>query len=325
MVEGDIAVEPTIAVLLATYEPNEAWLEELLDSLNTQTYPSLRLYVRDDASPTFTLDRLETLLREHITKFSFSIARNEKNLGSNGTFEELVRDCHEEYIVFCDQDDIWLPSKIENTYRLFCESELSPTLVCANVSVIDGDGKETAPRIDKNRRRHVFSRGNGLDKALIYRNFVMGCTLLMERERALSYLPFPDGIVHDHYLAYRAALDGALDYLDEPQMRYRIYGGNQTGVMTGVNSKDDYRKRRIDVFLHRVECFATYASTEEIERARAWGQARLANFNREKGAIRKLWRLRKVSKSVTLFELVALRLPTPLFRWAIRLIQRGKI
>lgn len=316
---------PTVALLLAIYDPNEAWLIELLDSLNEQTYPSLHLYVRDDASPSFSFERLKELLRHHITKFSFSLTKNEKNLGSNGTFEALLRDCNEPYVAFCDQDDVWLPSKVENTYRLLCESELSPTLICANVSVMDGDGKEVSPRIDQNRRRHTFLRGNGLSGTLIYRNFVMGCTIIMERERALSYLPFPSEIVHDHYLAYRASLDGAIDYLDEPQMRYRVYGGNQTGVMLGVNSKEDYRKRRIDVFLRRTECLAQYAKTEEIQAALSWGQVRLANFNREKGSFGKLWSMRKVNKSVTLFELVALRLPIPLFRWAIRLIQKGKI
>lgn len=316
---------PTIGILLAVYEPNESWLIELLDSLNAQTYPDLHLYVRDDASPTYAIEQLKQILDAHITRFSYTLNQNENNLGSNATFENLVRDCNEPYIAFCDQDDVWLPRKLENTYRLFQNSPLSPVLVCANVSVMDGDGNEIAPRMEDHRRRHTFLRGNGLANTLIYRNFVMGCTVLMERERALSYLPFPDGVVHDHYLAFRASLDGALDHLQEPQMRYRVYGGNQTGVMTKVTDKESYRKQRIDVFLDRVSCFSAHASFPELERARDWGEARLSNYNREKGAFRKLWKLRGVGKSVTLFELLALRLPLPLFRLAIKMIQRGML
>ena len=48
----------TVAILLAIYEPREDWLVELLDSLNAQTYPHLKLYVRDDASPTYPFEAL---------------------------------------------------------------------------------------------------------------------------------------------------------------------------------------------------------------------------------------------------------------------------
>ena len=312
-----------IAILLAVYEPREDWLIELLESLNQQTYPSLSLYVRDDASPTYPTERLRQVLAEHITNFPYTLNCNEQNCGSNETFSRLVTDCNEPYIAFCDQDDVWNPDKLENTVRLFEKSELHPTAVCANVSIIDGEGNPIAESIDKHRRRHVFLRGNDIAPCLIYRNFVMGCTMLMERERALSYLPFPKEVVHDHYLAFRAAADGALDFLAAPQMRYRIYGGNQTGVMTGVRSKEDYRRRRIDVFEARVRCFSKSVTLDELDAALAWTQARIDCFEHKKGGWRALWRLRKTNTVTSLFELTVLRLPTPLFRLAIRLVQKG--
>lgn len=316
-------MKKSLAILLAVYEPREEWLIELLSSLNAQTYPYLRLYVRDDASPTYPFDRLQALLKEHITHFPFEARRNETNQGSNKTFEALVRDCDEHYIAFCDQDDVWLPQKLEKTVALFEESDLNPTLVCTNVCVTDGDGNQIAPTMEQHRRRHTFARGRDLASTLIYRNFVMGCTVVMERERALSYLPFPSEAVHDHYLAFRAAADGAIDYLAEPQLRYRVYGGNQTGVMTGVASKADYKKQRIDVFDNRVNCFAKTATLPELELAVAWSEARKRNFARERGGFRALWRLRHVNRVTSLFELFALRFPTPLFRLAIRAIQKG--
>ena len=315
--------QPTVAVLLATYDPPEGWLCELLDSLNAQTYPSICLYVRDDASPHTALSRIEELLRAHITKFPFVLHRNEQNLGSTQTFAALVEDCSEPYIAFCDQDDVWLPEKLERTLHLLLESPLHPSAVCANVSIIDGDGHEISPRIDQHRRRHIFLRGEGLAPALIHRNFALGCTMVMERARAVSYLPYPDELVHDHYLLFRAALDGAIDYLDEPQMRYRVYGGNQTGVMTGVVTKEDYFTRRIAVFEARIRRLSTYASLPELETAEAWCRARISNFRREKGGFRALWRLRHFNRVTSLFELFALRFPAPLFRFAIRMVQKG--
>lgn len=314
-----------VAILLAVWQPREDWLIELLDSLDRQTYQNLCLYVRDDASPTYPIERLERVLKDHITRFPFVLHQNEQNRGSNYTFEELVRDAGDDcdYIAFCDQDDVWLPEKIKNTVTLFETSPLSPKLVCANVSVMDGDGKEIAAKMEDHRQRHIFQRGTTLAPELIHRNFVMGCTVIMERKTALSYLPFPNELVHDHYLAFRAAAEGAIDYLEEPQMRYRVYGGNQTGVMTGVQTKDDYYKRRIEVFRARVDCLCNYANLPELTLAKEWCDARCANFKREKGGFRSLWRTRKINKVTSLFELFALRAPMPLFRLAVRMIQKG--
>lgn len=313
----------TIAILLAIYDPREDWLIELLDSLNAQTYPHLKLYVRDDASPNYSPERLEAVVRERITAFPFVINRNEKNLGSNGTFGELVRDCDDPFIAFCDQDDIWLPEKLEKTMRLFLESPLNPVLVCANVSVMDGDGNQIASRMEEHRKRHTFLKGEGLAPSLINRNFAMGCTMLMKRETALECLPFPNGVVHDHYLAFCAAAQGAIDYLEEPQLRYRVYGGNQTGVMTGVATKEDYFKRRIEVFETRVRAFSKVTELPELTDALTWCEARRRNFLREKGGFGALWKQRKFNTVTSVFELVAPRLPKPLFRLAIRLIQKG--
>ncbi len=312
-----------IGVLLALYEPNIAWLCELLNSLNAQTYSPLHLYVRDDASPTADLSQIEALLRERITNFGFTLLRNEKNLGSNKTFEALVRDAAEPYIAFCDQDDVWLPEKLARSVELFEGSALHPTMVCTNVRVVDGEGNLVADSMDKHRRRHVFLRGEGIADTLIYRNFAMGCTMLLERERALGYLPFPEKLpVHDHYLAFRAAADGALDYLAEPTMLYRVYGGNQTGVMVGVRSKEDYLRERIMVFDARVAAFSQNVCLPSLDLARQWSAARRDNYARKRGSIRALWRLRRVNFVTTLFELIVLRLPKPLFLLAIKLVQK---
>lgn len=313
-----------VAILLAVYEPREDWLIALLDSLNAQTYPALTLYVRDDASPNYPFSDLERLVREHVTAFPSVVLRNEVNLGSNATFGQLVQDCAPsiDYISFCDQDDVWLPEKVADCVHLFENSPFSPILVCSEVTVTDADGNVIARRMSEHRRRHVFLRGEGLAPQLIYRNFAMGCTMLLTRERALSYLPFPEAVVHDHYLAFRAACDGALDYLDEPQLLYRVYGGNQTGVMAGVRTKEDYFRRRIAVFEARVNAFRAVSDLPALLQAEEWCHARVANFRREAGGFRRLRSLRSLNKPTTLFELYGLRMPYPLFRLAILLTQK---
>lgn len=312
----------TVAILLAVYNPPFDWFGELLDSLDAQTYENLHIYIRDDASASPAPAALEAFLAEHLLRVPYTLLRNEVNIGSNATFAALVKDATEDLVAFCDQDDIWLPDKIARSVKLLEESPLSPVLVCSEVAVIDADGHEISPLISAHRKRHVFLRGTGLAPTLLHRNFALGCTMLLSRTRALSYLPFPSEIVHDHYLAYRAACDGAIDYLPEPTMRYRVYGGNQTGVMQGVRTKRDYYEKRILVFDRRLAEFSRYADFPELIDARRWGDARRDNFERRKGSFRRLRSLRHVNRATTLFELYALRMPRPLFRFAVRLVQK---
>ncbi len=314
--------QKSVAILLAVYNPPLDWFAELLDSLDAQTYENLHIRIRDDASVSPSPAKLEAVLEEHLLRVPYTLLRNDRNIGSNATFAALVKDATEDLVAFCDQDDIWFPDKIERSVKLLEQSPLNPVLVCSEVSVIDADGHEIAPSISAHRKRHVFLRGPGLAPTLLHRNFALGCTMLLSRERALSYLPFPDGIIHDHYLAYRAACDGAIDYLPEPTMRYRVYGGNQTGVMVGVRTKRDYYETRILVFDRRLAEFSRYADFPELIEARRWGDARRDNFARRKGSFRRLRSLRHVNRATTLFELYALRMPSPLFRLAIRLIQK---
>lgn len=320
--------DPSVAILLAIYNPNVAWLIELLRSLNEQTYRNLHLYVRDDASTSLSTEKLEELLRKEITAFPYTLFKNEKNLGSNETFARLTADAREEdYLSYCDQDDVWLPRKVENTVRCMQQSPLSPRLVCSNVKVIDGEGRLIAQRIEEHRRRHILLRGKGLFKELIYRNFVIGCTAMIRREDAVRYLPFPSmqEAVHDHYLAFRAACEGAIDVLDEPQMLYRVYGGNQTGVLSGVRTKEDYLTRRIEGFRLRIDCFSRTNTSPALSEADSWCRAREANAHRQKGGFGSLWRLRHLDSKTSLLELFLLRLPAPLFGFAIRQIRKGRL
>ena len=167
--KGDATMQAkSLAILLAIYEPREDWLIQLLDSLNGQTYENLKLYVRNDCSPTYTMERLRRVLDEHITKFPYELRANEANVGSNKTFEALVKDCAEEYVAFCDQDDVWLPEKIKNGVTLLENSPLSPTLVCSELRVINGEGAVISPDMAHHRHRHVPNS----DQLLTLRRFL---------------------------------------------------------------------------------------------------------------------------------------------------------
>ena len=320
--------KPGIAILMAVYEPRMDWLAEQLASLEAQTYPNLRLYIRDDCSPTVPFEEIETLVREHIRSFPYEIRRNEKNLGSNRTFELLTAEAEGEYFACCDQDDIWLPEKLAVLQEAITES--GAELVCSDMFVIDGEGKQTADSITTVRRHHVFRSGEGLAPELLISNFVTGCTMLIRAETARAVMPFCPYMVHDHYLALYAATRGKIVSLPDRLIRYRVHGGNQTGLMAGVDSRESYIEVRIREIRRRMEWLRDNfpagdpALREEIEKRLAWAEAR-EWYLRGRGGGRTVWKYRRFGPRASLFELAAPLLPDSLFLRVVELARGNKI
>ena len=313
--------KPLISILMAVYEPRMDWLREQLESLNAQTYPNLRLYVRDDCSPTVPFADIERLVGECVTAFPWSIGRNGENLGSNRTFERLTEEAEGDYFAYCDQDDVWLPEKL----GVLEEQIGSAGLICSDVLPMDASGAPLAGSITALRPRHIFHQGSGLSDHFLYRNFVIGCTMLIRSELAKAAVPFAQSMVHDHYLAWYCALEHEIAVADRPLLRYRLHGNNQTGVLAHITTKEDYIALHLNGFLNRVSELSRRAQTPGLKDALAWGQARRDNAQRKRGAVRRLWSLRRQNPSTTLFEIIALRLPAPLFRFAVRVIRSGKL
>ncbi len=317
--------KPRIAILMAVYEPNLEWLREQLISLNEQTYPNLYLYVREDCSPKVSFVEIEKCVKECITAFPYEIKRNAENLGSNGTFELLTQEAEGEYFAYCDQDDVWLPEKLEVLQR---EIEAHKAqLVCSDMFIIDGTGKKVADSITKVRRHHVFHSGENLAANLVFSNFVTGCTMLIRAEVAKAAISFCPYMVHDHYLALYAANNGRIVSLPDRLIKYRIHGGNQTEMMAGVVDKASYGRIRIDEALEKMrwleENFSYDSELKEVIRqGKVWLEARQKNWHRQGGA-KTVWRYRGFNKAVSCFELVLSSAPNWLFQLALAMKKKN--
>lgn len=320
--------KPLISILMAVYEPRLDWLKEQLDSLETQTYPNLRLYIRDDCSPTVPFEKIDGCARACIRSFPYQICRNEKNLGSNQTFERLTREAEGTYFAYCDQDDVWMPEKLEVLQRELEGSDA--LLVCSDMYIIDGEGRQTADSITEVRRHHKFRSGSGLAEGLLISNFVTGCTMLIHAEEAKASIPFCPYMVHDHYLALRVAAKGEIRSLPERLVRYRIHGANQTGLMAGVDSRESYLEVRIGALRQRLEWLREHlpdqgmALRNAIEDRLQWVRARERNLCGQ-GGKRTIWKYHRFGPRVSAFELMAPLLPEPVFLYIVNLARHNKL
>jgi len=237
---------PLVSILLAVYKPNETWFAEQLISLNEQTYENIELLVYDDC-PDVPAD--ETLIKKYITNFSYTISKGAKNEGSNKAFEYLSNQGNGELFAYCDQDDIWEKEKIALMVNGFVDKDV--TLVCSDLSIIDANGKRTANSIRDIRKRFVYKYGNNLAKDILISNFVTGCAMMVKKDIAKKAIPFEETLIHDQWIAVISSLNGKIEFIDKPLVRYRQHDFNQTAILKNIYDKKTYYNIKIESLLER--------------------------------------------------------------------------
>ncbi|MFN4244894.1 MAG: glycosyltransferase [Brevinematia bacterium] len=100
-----------VEILLATYN-GAKYLSELLDSIVNQTYKNIRILIHDDGSTDETRNIIKEYTQRYPDKITF-IDDGVKTNGSTWNFEHLMKFSTAERIMFADQDDVWLPEKVE--------------------------------------------------------------------------------------------------------------------------------------------------------------------------------------------------------------------
>ena len=97
---------------MATYNGAE-YVVEQLESIRTQSMPVDEVIIHDDRSTDDTVAIVEKYIREHGLERTWKVSQNPKNLGYAANFISAVKETVGEYIFFCDQDDIWVPDRVE--------------------------------------------------------------------------------------------------------------------------------------------------------------------------------------------------------------------
>ena len=316
--------KPLVSIVMATYNPRLDWFIKQLKSLNAQDYNNLELIVLDDCSTKITIEELDKCFKEHITNFPYKLYRNEKNLGSTKTFEKLTEMAAGKYISYCDQDDIWESFKISDSVQTLEKNQA--ILVCSDVTVIDGDDKVTSSSITEIRKRMVFRSGEGLARHLLFRNFVTGCTVLMETAIAQQAIPFIDGMIHDHWIALFASVKGKIAVCDNKVMRYRIHGNNQTSVLAGIKTKKDYYDMRILPYYQQINAISGRIKIDDIlPQTLEWAKARVDYYNGEFSSIKTIFKYRNLNKTTSMFEIALKFMPKFIFNKVLNALQKGVI
>lgn len=220
-----------VDILLATYN-GSAFLEQQLESLVNQAYSHWHLWVRDDGSTDQTPALLAAFAQRWPQKVTV-VSDTLGNLGIRGNFGRLMELSQAPYAMFCDQDDVWLPQKIEESLKAMHGLEArwggeGPLLVYSNLAVMNRDGQEVAPSFWS--YQFIDARANQLNQLLV-QNVVTGCTVLFNAPLRNLALPLPrQYALHDSWLGLVASCFGHLAPIDQPLIRYRQHGSNVVGA-----------------------------------------------------------------------------------------------
>ncbi|WP_333626006.1 glycosyltransferase family 2 protein [Sphingobacterium siyangense] len=207
-----------IDILLATYN-GEQFIENQLLSIIGQTYKNWRLVVHDDGSRDQTIGILKKY--ESIDDRIFLVEDGITCQSAAKNFLHLLTYSKAEYIIFCDQDDIWFESKLQTLFEAIAERD-SPAAVYCNAFAYNG------VYITKDKVS-LFER-DCLANSLFLNSGVQGCSLMFNRALLNELSDFPEFIVmHDHYITMGAICFGKIKYVDHSLMLYRQHFKNVTG------------------------------------------------------------------------------------------------
>ena len=315
-----------VSILMSIYKPNIAWLQEQLESLNNQTYKNIELIVYNDCPE----DKInyEEIYFKYITNFRFTIVKGNCNLGSTLAFGKLTEIADGDYIAYCDQDDIWLPEKIEILVEEMNNNNAD--LVCSDMYIIDSESNIVSDSITKVRPRHIFYMGKDSFFRSIIHNWVTGCTVMIKTNIAKEALPFPEEFVHDAWLAAYVGAYGKIINISKPLIKYRIHDNNQTLVLVGINSKEDYCNERIKKLRKRINIiekrFCDLRLKSDIRNLSNFMEARYKYYSHTNIInFYNLFKFRKFNKATVYFELCLPFMPEFVFRFLVKQIRKGTI
>lgn len=278
-----------ITVLLCTYN-GAAYVRAQLQSILDQTVQDLHVVVSDDGSTDETLAIVEAMAAENSGRIT--ILRQDPPTGSaqRHFLKLLVERAYDvaDYIMLSDQDDVWLPEKVEKTLARMQADEAAcraageahaSILVHCDSRIVDRALREIAPSFVAYQK---MTPSRCQLQQLLVQNNVVGGALMMNRALAERITEIPAHcVMHDQWIALIASAFGHIDFVPESLYLYRQHGDNVLGAgkgsrimeilgRFGIGRKDGKTKAEMDAHSQNVyremflqaECFRSCFDAE---------------------------------------------------------------
>ncbi|HFI2472939.1 TPA: glycosyltransferase family 2 protein [Streptococcus suis] len=216
-----------VNILMSTYN-GQQFLAEQIRSIQEQTFSDWTLLIRDDGSSDQTKDLLQDFARQD-SRIRLIDVEEQNNLGVIKSFHRLVQYEKADYYFFSDQDDVWLPDKLEVSLR---EAQSypadQPIMVYMDLTVVNQDLQVMTESMIRSQSHHANTE---LVQELT-ENTVTGGVAMINHTLAELWSETEDILMHDWYLALLASALGKLVFIDKPGELYRQHADNVLGART---------------------------------------------------------------------------------------------
>jgi hypothetical protein len=202
-----------VAAIVATHNGrSRGFLAVAVESVLGQTLRPAEIVVVDDASTDQTAQFVNERFGNAVT-----VALLPENLGPSGARNHAVRLARAPLVAFLDDDDVWLPTKLQRQVHALESS--GANLVCGTAELIDSQDRVLPERWPTYPETLSWP-------GILFRNPVQAPgSVLVRREAVLAVGGFPEKIRigEDWLLWARIARQAPIRFLDEAAMRYRLH------------------------------------------------------------------------------------------------------
>lgn len=219
------------AILLATYN-GEKYISEQIDSILEQTDKDWMLYIHDDGSRDKTVEIIEKYAKNYPEKIC--IVEGASTGGAKQNFFYLFSCVKAPYYMCCDQDDVWLPEKVEKTKKemnaLENGDEKLPCLVFTDLKVVDENLNILSEKMSV--YQGLDCKKLTINRALI-QNVVTGCVMMVNRamrDELTKVTDTTDVLMHDWWAYLVAVRFGKVAFVEDSTILYRQHGNNGVGA-----------------------------------------------------------------------------------------------
>lgn len=216
-----------ISVIIAAYH-GEKYIGEQLESLFRQTRVPDEILIGDDSADDKTFQAVEAVRSHYAGDLKYF--RNAPCLGVVRNFVHLAEMAAGNIIFFCDQDDVWLPKKIEKLTAVL-EKDASCQVAVCNSEMVDAELNSLHETLldgisDFHEKMKLINQGKGFFPLLNQTIGFSGHNMAVKKEFLHIFSSIPENCLHDLWLQYCSGFLGVLRYVDEVLTLYRVHANN---------------------------------------------------------------------------------------------------
>lgn len=255
-------MDEKISVVLAVYN-GEKYIVEQLESIRKQSVAVDELIVKDDGSIDNTCAVVTEYLQSHKLP-RWKLIRNSENQGWKKNFVDGLNYVSGEYIFFCDQDDIWMPDKVEKmVFAMTSNSNIE--LLVSNYEILQMDHSRSYIEKKKNSLQETVYPYPLTNKFLHVK--YPGCVYCLKKVLVEFYKKYWNDIMpHDAFVWHLATVRNTLYVYSEPLIQYRRHAETVTGRNI---SNRERRIQDLEYYQEVITLYQKYLAEHEDE-----------NFNR---------------------------------------------